>query len=52
MLVEAAAKKWNVAKTDCYAEDGHVIQKSTGKKFHYGELVADASKLKHQRMSD
>src|SRR5215204_1347310 len=45
MLTEAAAKKWNVSKADCYAEDGHIIQKSTGKKFHYGELVADASKL-------
>jgi isoquinoline 1-oxidoreductase subunit beta len=45
MLLEAAAKKWNISKSDCYAEDGHVIQKSTGKKFHYGELVEDASKL-------
>src|SRR6187431_2150387 len=45
MLIESAAKKWNVSKADCYAEDGHVIQKSTGKKFHYGELVEDASKL-------
>jgi isoquinoline 1-oxidoreductase beta subunit len=45
MLTEVAAKKWNASKSDCYAEDGHIIQKSTGKKFHYGELVSDASKL-------
>lgn len=45
MLVEAAAKKWSVAKADCYAEDGHVIHKTSGKKFHYGELVQEASKL-------
>jgi isoquinoline 1-oxidoreductase beta subunit len=43
MLVEAAAKKWNVAKGECYAEDGHVIHKPSGKKFHYGELVQEAS---------
>ncbi|MBL0742396.1 molybdopterin cofactor-binding domain-containing protein [Chryseolinea lacunae] len=45
MLVEAAAKKWNVSKAECYAENGHVIHKPSGKKFHYGELVAEASKL-------
>ena len=45
MLIEAAAKKWNVAASECYAENGHVIHKPSGKKFNYGELVADASKL-------
>jgi isoquinoline 1-oxidoreductase beta subunit len=45
MLIDAAAKKWNVSKTECYAEDGHVIHKPSGKKLHYGELVAEASKL-------
>src|SRR5688572_2897264 len=45
MLIEAAAKKWNVNKNDCYAENGFVIHKPTGKKFGYGELVEDASKL-------
>jgi isoquinoline 1-oxidoreductase subunit beta len=45
MLIEAAAKKWNVPKEECYAEAGHVIHKPSGKKFHYGELVVDASKL-------
>ena len=45
MLIEAAAKKWNVNKNDCYAENGFVIHKPTGKKSGYGELVEDASKL-------
>jgi len=45
MLTQAAAKKWNVPAEECYAEAGHVIHKSSGKKFHYGELVVDASKL-------
>jgi isoquinoline 1-oxidoreductase beta subunit len=46
MLIEAAAKKWNVNKDDCYAENGQVIHRPTGKKFGYGELVEDAAKLK------
>jgi isoquinoline 1-oxidoreductase beta subunit len=45
MLIETAAKKWNVSKTECYAVDGTVIHKPSGKKFHYGELVQEASKL-------
>jgi isoquinoline 1-oxidoreductase beta subunit len=39
MLIEAAAKKWNVSKNDCYAENGFVIHKPTGKKFGYGEQL-------------
>ncbi len=45
MLIEAAAKKWNVNKSDCYAENGQVIQRSTGNKLGYGDLVGDAAKL-------
>jgi isoquinoline 1-oxidoreductase beta subunit len=45
MLIEAGAKKWNVNKSECYAEKGQVIHKSSGKKLSYGDLVADASKL-------
>jgi isoquinoline 1-oxidoreductase beta subunit len=45
MLIEAAARTWNVAASECYAENGHVIHKPSGKKLNYGELVADASKL-------
>src|SRR5579859_6722688 len=45
MLIEAAAGNWSVSKGECYAENGFVIHKPTGKKLGYGELVAEASKL-------
>jgi isoquinoline 1-oxidoreductase subunit beta len=45
MLVEAASKKWNVDKGECYAESGFVLHKPSGKKAGYGELVEAASKL-------
>jgi len=45
MLIEAAAKKWNVSTSECYAENGQVMHKPTGKKLGYGELVEEASKL-------
>ncbi len=45
MLIEAAAKKWNVSKEECYAENGNVIHKPSAKKTHYGDLVESASKL-------
>jgi isoquinoline 1-oxidoreductase beta subunit len=45
MLIEAAAKKWNINKEECFAENGFVIHKASGKKFNYGELVEEASKL-------
>src|SRR5215831_405894 len=45
MLIEAAANKWGVPKVECYAENGEVIHKPSGRKLGYGELVDDASKL-------
>lgn len=45
MLIEAAANKWNVGRSECYAENGQVIHKPTGKKLGYGDLVEQASKL-------
>ncbi len=45
MLLEAAANKWKVPKEECFAENGHINHKPTGKKLHYGELVQEASKL-------
>ena len=45
MLIAAAAIKWGVPTTECYAEAGHVIHKPSGKKVHYGEVVIEASKL-------
>ncbi|HTF19635.1 MAG TPA: molybdopterin cofactor-binding domain-containing protein [Chryseolinea sp.] len=45
MLVEAAARQWNVEASTCYAENGQVIQRSTGKKLGYGVLVKDAAQI-------
>lgn len=45
VLIEAAANKWNVTRSECYAQAGHILHKPSGKKFHYGELVVEASKL-------
>ena len=45
MLINAAAAKWGIGVSDCYAENGFVISKTNGNKFSYGELVTDAAKL-------
>jgi len=45
MLIAAAAAKWGVAPSECYAESGNVVHRPSGRKFHYGELIIDASKL-------
>ena len=45
MLVAAAAQKWNVPVTECFAETGSVIHRSTGKKFGYGDLANSAGML-------
>jgi isoquinoline 1-oxidoreductase beta subunit len=45
MLIEAASKRWNVPVAECYAEEGMVIHRPSGKKLGYGELVTDAAKL-------
>ena len=44
LLVDAAAKQWNVPSSECRTENGFVIHTS-GKKLSYGELAAEASKL-------
>jgi len=45
MLISAAATKWQVPVSECFAENAKVIHKPTNKAFTYGELVAEASKL-------
>ena len=46
MLITAAAGKWNIPAEKCYAENAMVINRNTGAKLSYGDLVADARKLK------
>lgn len=45
MLVEAAAKKWNVPSSECTAEKGTVKHIKTNRSFTYGQLCLDAAKL-------
>jgi isoquinoline 1-oxidoreductase subunit beta len=45
MLIEAAANRWKVSKSECYAENAQVIHRPSGKKLGYGDLVEDASKI-------
>jgi len=45
MLVAAAAQTWSVLVTECVAEDGMVLHKSSGKKLAYGDLAAKAATL-------
>lgn len=45
MLIAAAANKWQVSASDCYAENGNIIHQPSGKRLHYGEVVEDAAKL-------
>jgi isoquinoline 1-oxidoreductase beta subunit len=44
MLIKAASQEWKVPESECYAENGEVIHKPSGKKLGYGPLAA-ASKL-------
>src|SRR5579859_623831 len=45
MLVEAAARRWNVDKDACRAENGQVIHATSSRKLAYGDLVSEASRL-------
>ncbi|MES2328823.1 MAG: molybdopterin cofactor-binding domain-containing protein [Bacteroidota bacterium] len=45
MLIAAGAQKWSVPATECIAEEGMVIHKSSGKKLSYGELATLAATL-------
>jgi CO/xanthine dehydrogenase Mo-binding subunit len=45
MLVQAAARRWNVEAADCRARQGEVTHAATGRRLAYGALVADAAVL-------
>ncbi|MDP4285370.1 MAG: molybdopterin-dependent oxidoreductase [Bacteroidota bacterium] len=45
MLVAAAAGKWNIPANECEAKNAIVINRNTGARLSYGDLVADARKL-------
>ncbi|MCT7377885.1 xanthine dehydrogenase family protein molybdopterin-binding subunit [Chelativorans salis] len=45
LLIQAAAKEWNVDPVTCRAEDGFVLDESGTRKLAYGELVDIAALL-------
>ena len=45
MLIQAAAKKWEVATDTCKAQNGYVVHGHPQRSYKYGELVADAALL-------
>ena len=46
MLIEAAAQRWSVPVGECKAVLGHVLHNPSHKKLSYGQLAAEAAKLK------
>lgn len=45
MLLTAAATEWNVARTECRAENSTVIHVPTGRRATYGDLATAAAKV-------
>lgn len=45
LLMQAAAKKWNVPVAECDTDMGQVIHKDSGKKLGFGDLVEAANTL-------
>ncbi len=45
MLSQAAAHKWKVPVSDCYAASGSIHHKPSGKSLSYGDLVEEAAKI-------
>lgn len=43
MLIGAAAQRWNVATTECYAAHSRVTHKPSGRQFGFGELALEAA---------
>jgi isoquinoline 1-oxidoreductase subunit beta len=45
MLVAAAARRWNVAESECETASGQVHHRQTGRTASYGVLASEAAKL-------
>jgi len=45
MLIQAAAKRWNVPAEECTANSGFILHAKSNKKVSFGELVEEASKI-------
>ena len=45
MLITAAANRWGVKPEECYADNGRVIHRPTGRAFRFGEVAEEAAKI-------
>jgi isoquinoline 1-oxidoreductase subunit beta len=45
MLVATAAKRWGISADGCVTENSGVVNRATGKRIGYGELVEEAANL-------
>jgi isoquinoline 1-oxidoreductase subunit beta len=45
MLISAAALEWGVDRSTCFASNGEIIHKPTGRKLGYGKLAGKAARL-------
>src|SRR4029077_7118342 len=45
MLIGAAAKRWKVDPSSCYAERGEVVHKASARRIKYGTLADDAAEM-------
>src|ERR1700683_4145332 len=45
MLISAAALTWNVSRSSCAAENGHIKHAATNRQLTYGQLAAKAATL-------
>ncbi|WP_297841012.1 xanthine dehydrogenase family protein molybdopterin-binding subunit [Pseudomonas sp.] len=45
VLVQAAANEWGVTTDSCYAENGSVVHRPSGRRVSYGKLIGTAAKL-------
>lgn len=45
MLITAASRRWNIPASQCYAKEGKVYHRTSGRNANYGELIEIASKL-------
>src|SRR5262245_33139381 len=48
-LIAAAAKRWNVAATECEAAMSKVTHKASGRTFRFGELAVEAAQIKFDK---
>ena len=45
MLVTAAANRWGAKPEECYADNGRVVHRPTGRAIRFGEVAEEAAKI-------